>query len=807
MGGARLLPPPPAGRAQPPTQPEHRAAAGCCASAAPRETAQVRRRRPRMGRRGRCAPAAQPRAPGPRAPGPPPPPPLLLLLLAAALLGPGAAAAGLRATLYSDQDPLQLLTRDSLRPAVLGSRGAWLVEFFASWCGHCIAFAPKWKALAGEVRDWRPVLNLAALDCAEEENSEICRDFGAYGYPTVKFFKAFSDKSSTGTYFTVSDKNIEQLQASIIDALETHRGGQWPSSCPQLAPIRLEEINNFFLRNNDEYLALIFEEKDSYVGREVELDLSQYYGIKVRRVLDVQEDIVKKFSVTAFPSCYLLTRNGSLSRVPVLMESRTLYTTYLQKLPGVNKRTLTPTVTPAKPEQLAPTVFKPADRSKIYMTDLESALHYILRIEVGKFKVLEGERLTALKNFVSVLAKYYPGQPMVRNFLHNLDMWLQWQQRKSIPFSSLDVTLTSWKEGYILPKKATWVGCLGSQPQFRGFPCSLWTLFHSLTVQAAQRNDYLQEKADPQEVLQAIRGYVKYFFGCQECAKHFEQMAAASMDRVKGMNDAILWLWNRHNRVNARLAGAPSEDPYFPKIQWPPVELCKLCHNEVQGDPVWNLGATLKFLKSHFSPRNIVIKNSRSEEALPGPGRWHGELENYNSSPPTELIGEEPMDTLEGGLRSMEGDEGISDYLSSWFARSEAPIVEREVMSTDGLTREFPEGYSIQEGNAEERKATELPTKWLTEDREASNKEMKGTETLILDEDPKSLSDHEDQSPISDNGDKPLILDHGVHELFPKPQAVQKLTKRDTLTLQLEEGADQVKQRASFNRRKEIARR
>ena len=43
--------------------------------------------------------------------------------------------------------------------------------------------------------------------------------------------------------------------------------------------------------------------------------------------------------------------------------------------------------------------------SKIYMADLESALHYILRIEVGKFSVLEGQRLVALKKFMAVLAQ------------------------------------------------------------------------------------------------------------------------------------------------------------------------------------------------------------------------------------------------------------------------------------------------------------------------------------------------------------------------------------------------------------------
>lgn len=50
---------------------------------------------------------------------------------------------------------------------------------------------------------------------------------------------------------------------------------------------------------------------------QVTLDLSQHQGLAVRRVLNTQRDVVSRFAVTDFPSCYLLFRNGSVSRVPV----------------------------------------------------------------------------------------------------------------------------------------------------------------------------------------------------------------------------------------------------------------------------------------------------------------------------------------------------------------------------------------------------------------------------------------------------------------------------------------------------------
>ncbi|XP_017652799.1 sulfhydryl oxidase 1 isoform X2 [Nannospalax galili] len=530
---------------------------------------------------------------------------LLLLLPPLWLTVPGAGAAQL-SVLYSSSDPLTLLEADTVRRAVLGSRSAWAVEFFASWCGHCIAFAPTWKALANDVKEWSPALNLAALDCADETNSAVCRDFNIPGFPTVRFFKAFS-KNGSGAVLPVAGANVQILRERLIDALESHRD-TWPPACPPLEPAKMKEIDEFFARNNKEYLALIFEKEGSYLGREVTLDLSQHQGIVVRRVLNTEDDVVRKFGVTDFPSCYLLFRNGSVSRVPVLVESRPFYTAYLQRLSGLTREAPPTTAAPATADKIAPTVWKFADRSKIYMADLESALHYILRVEVGKFSVLEGQRLVALKKFVAILAKYFPGQPLVQNFLHSTNDWLKRQQRRKIPYSFFKAALDSRKEDSVLPERVNWIGCQGSEPHFRGFPCSLWVLFHFLTVQASQHSEnHPQELASGQEVLQAIRNYVRFFFGCRDCAGHFEQMAAASMHRVRSPNDAVLWLWTSHNRVNARLSGAPSEDPQFPKVQWPPRELCSTCHNELRGVPVWDLGAILGFLKGHFSPTNIIL--------------------------------------------------------------------------------------------------------------------------------------------------------------------------------------------------------
>lgn len=55
------------------------------------------------------------------------------------------------------------------------------------------------------------------------------------------------------------------------------------------------------------------------------------------------------------------------------------------------------------------------------------------------------------------------------------------------------------------------------------------------------------------------------------------------------------------------ISGALSEDPNFPKIQWPPPELCPTCHSLSDNmDHKWNYNEVLSFLMSYFSSERIL---------------------------------------------------------------------------------------------------------------------------------------------------------------------------------------------------------
>ncbi|CAJ0966708.1 unnamed protein product [Ranitomeya imitator] len=104
----------------------------------------------------------------------------------------------------------------------------------------------------------------------------------------------------------------------------------------------------------------------------------------------------------------------------------------------------------------------------------------------------------------------FPGRPHVVKLLETLQEWLVSMPLDKIPYDAiLDLVNNKMRiSGIYLTSHVEWVGCQGSRAQLRGYPCSLWKLFHSLTVQAAVQPDALANTGKMESFL---------LFGCRFC--------------------------------------------------------------------------------------------------------------------------------------------------------------------------------------------------------------------------------------------------------------------------------------------------
>ena len=173
-----------------------------------------------------------------------------------------------------------------------------------------------------------------------------------------------------------------------------------------------------------------------------------------------------------------------------------------------------------------------------------------------------------------------------------------------------------------------WDQCRGSVARFRGYPCALWSVFHTILI-GAQYIDSSDSDKDPviakfrqwcanndcsRDVFAAVAGYIMHFFGCQTCVDNFKkELAVENQNTVSTFvsENPAMKLWRIHNHVNARLTRnkAESNDPAHPKHQFPSTKQCASCHliggdvvDELSyRDELWNYKHVMTFLMSFYS--------------------------------------------------------------------------------------------------------------------------------------------------------------------------------------------------------------
>ena len=76
------------------------------------------------------------------------------------------------------------------------------------------------------------------------------------------------------------------------------------------------------------------------------------------------------------------------------------------------------------------------------------------------------------------------------------------------------------------------------------------------------RFSFIFATGDPGQVLSSMISYVRHFFNCRECARHFVDMVGNTTDDgvvvtkddiyVTSYEEPVIYLWRRHNDVTLR---------------------------------------------------------------------------------------------------------------------------------------------------------------------------------------------------------------------------------------------------------------
>ncbi|ALC41135.1 CG4670 [Drosophila busckii] len=529
--------------------------------------------------------------------------------------------------LYDDNDKVVRLTATNFNASVLEQNRSSLVEFYNTYCGHCRRFAPTYKELAAELHGWQDVVAISAIDCAAEENNGICRTYEVMGYPTMRYMGPGYKPAAGNFGQSLTSQKINeirsQLAALIAAENQTANNPHWPNFTPVAEG---ETVSALFegLHSQREHIALIYEPENSTLASETALHLLHWPAVQVRRFSEAAVATKYQLDINS-NQVALVNRQNHRQLLEVSEQSSAAYAKAIENALLSLHLTPRPRLLLGKGEQAKinnatnKDIVDYVHRNKhlVYQADLEQAIRTILHNEVSKVNEIKGEQLLALQRFLTVLQRYNPLGTNGRQLVSQLkDYVVQFNQALKGADFEQELKRLEAKLGSIYSSRH-FVGCIGSSPSKRGYSCSLWTLFHFMSVQAAG-NEHSQ---DPLEVLQAMHGYIKNFFGCTDCAEHFQAMAARrKIWSVPTKDEAVLWLWAAHNEVNQRLAGDATEDAEFPKKQFPSAESCAQCHHgtasAANSEYNWNMEAVLSFLKNIHNPQFVSRYGLQHEELL-----------------------------------------------------------------------------------------------------------------------------------------------------------------------------------------------
>jgi thioredoxin 1 len=83
-----------------------------------------------------------------------------------------------------DSSKMTILTDKTLPAFLLESTNPVLVDFWATWCGPCLAMAPVLETLD---KEWANVVLIAKIDV--DDNPITARKYGIMSIPTLMLFK------------------------------------------------------------------------------------------------------------------------------------------------------------------------------------------------------------------------------------------------------------------------------------------------------------------------------------------------------------------------------------------------------------------------------------------------------------------------------------------------------------------------------------------------------------------------------------------------------------------------------------------
>lgn len=185
---------------------------------------------------------------------------------------------------------------------------------------------------------------------------------------------------------------------------------------------RSKRLDTFFIDNkNAKHAFLVFENKDSIIGKQLILDFGDRTDMVIRRTtVESNLFLVDQFKIDRqkLPVVFLIYNSkGSMKRyvefseefvgkkIDSSLDKRMMFKKMIEEFKRDKNNDLNKNEGSLKNENFVLENQDDTKQNKVYMQDLESSLNMIIRNEIPRTKLITGDKIDALKRWIDTLVK------------------------------------------------------------------------------------------------------------------------------------------------------------------------------------------------------------------------------------------------------------------------------------------------------------------------------------------------------------------------------------------------------------------
>ncbi|KAI0895426.1 thioredoxin-domain-containing protein [Annulohypoxylon nitens] len=196
-----------------------------------------------------------------------------------------------QAGLYLKSSPVTQVDAKNYDKIINKSNHTTVVEFYAPWCGHCQNLKPAYEKAA---RNLEGLAHVAAVNCDEDENKQLCGMMGVKGFPTLKTVRPGKKGKPI-----VEDYNGPRTAKGIVDAVVEKINNH-------VKRVTDKDIDSFLSTKNETAKAILFTEKGTTSALLKSIAIDFLDVISVAQIRDKETKANELFGIKSYPTLVLL---------------------------------------------------------------------------------------------------------------------------------------------------------------------------------------------------------------------------------------------------------------------------------------------------------------------------------------------------------------------------------------------------------------------------------------------------------------------------------------------------------------------